>query len=120
MDVSAFQLAVAKHADSDVLWTTAGTPDTVPDDEVAGCKHSSSNDLWSCGMRRFDKVTNIVSANLKGINANRSVSATNDLLVLIASAPWLAPVAISVATVAFAVAEPLAAAFGFAFADRPS
>ena len=73
--VPAFQFAVAKHADSDVLWTTAGTPDTVcVDEDAENCKHSSLDDLWSCGRIRFDTAANIVSANLKGINGNRSVS----------------------------------------------
>ena len=51
---------------------------------------------------------------------NFSVSAKNDVLVLTALAPWLALIAIKVATVALAAAGPLASAFGFAFAGAAS
>ena len=119
--VPEFQLDVARHADSDVLWTTTGRPSEPFDDEVAEmCKQSSSDDLWPNGITRFDTAVNIVNANLKGRHAKRSVSATNDVLVLTALAPWLALVAIKVATVALAAAGPLASAFGFAFAGAAS
>ena len=57
---------------------------------------------------------NNVSANLKSRHANRSVSATNDVLVLTALAPWLALVAINVATVACTLWEKQTWNFGLA------